>query len=107
LEGARALDEPGLNLKPCRLFLHGPGGSGKTFCMTEVVLPVVKAFCGERGVKALAATNSAARLIKGKTMHAASKLTRKQSLSAKALKPNSTAMVALQSEWGKYASDAR
>ena len=84
---------------PRRLFLHGPGGSGKTFCMTEVVMPVVKQFFGPLAVKAIAAANSAARLLKGKTMHAAGKLTRSQSLSAKKLKPNSRALKALQMEW--------
>ena len=28
------------------VFLHGPGGSGKTYCMTEVVLKVVTPFPG-------------------------------------------------------------
>ena len=48
-------------------FLHGPGGSGKTYCMTEVVLKVVRHFLGDTSVKAIAAHNSAARLLLGKT----------------------------------------
>ena len=82
-----------------RLFLHGPGGSGKTYCLTEVVMKVVAAFFGKRGVLAIAAANSAARLLRGKTMHAAGKLTRQQSLKARNLKPNSRAKRALQREW--------
>ena len=82
-----------------RLFLHGPGGSGKTYCLTEVVVKVVKRFFGDRGVKAIAAANSAARLLKGKTMHAAGKMSRKQSLEARKLRPNSRAKKALQREW--------
>ena len=82
-----------------RVFLHGPGGSGKTYCMTEVVLPVVRHFFGERGVKAIASSNSAARLLLGKTMHAAGKMTRGQSFKAKKLKPNCRAKKALVKEW--------
>ena len=82
-----------------RLFLHGPGGSGKTYCMTEVVVKVVRQFFGDRGVKAIAAANSAARLLRGKTMHAAGKMSRGQSLKAKHLRPNSKAKKALQAEW--------
>ena len=48
---------------------------------------------------AIAAANSGARLLRGKTMHAAGKLTRKQSLNARQLKPNSRAKQALQREW--------
>ena len=81
------------------VFLHGPGGSGKTHCMTEVVIKVVRHFLGERGAKAIAAQNSAARLLLGKTMHAAGKLNRKQSLKAKQLKPSSQKRRALETEW--------
>jgi hypothetical protein len=82
-----------------RLFLHGQGGSGKTYALTEVVIKEVLQFFGPRGVLAVAASNSAARLLRGKTMHAAGKLTRKQSLKARELKPNSRAKKALQREW--------
>ena len=81
------------------VFLHGPGGSGKTYCMTEVVVKTIRHFLGRRGVKAIAAHNSAARLLLGKTMHAAGKMTRQQSLKAKALKPNARARKALEKEW--------
>ena len=82
-----------------RVFLHGPGGSGKTYCMTEVVNKVVVRFFGHRGLKLVAAANSAARILGGKTMHAAAKLTRKQSLAASKLKPNSRAKKKLEAEW--------
>jgi len=82
-----------------RVFLHGPGGSGKTFCMTEVVVKVVRHFLGRRGVKAIAASNSAARLLLGKTMHQAGKMRRQQSLKAKNLRPDSKARKALEKEW--------
>ena len=81
------------------VFLHGPGGSGKTHCMTEVVIKVVRHFVGARGAKAIAAHNSAARLLKGKTMHAAGKMTRGQSMKAAELKPKSHARKALEAEW--------
>ncbi len=81
------------------VFLHGPGGSGKTYCMTEVVVKVVRHFLGRRGVKGIAAHNSAARLLLGKTMHAAGKMTRQQSLKAKHLKPKARARKALEAEW--------
>ena len=82
-----------------RVFLHGPGGSGKTFCMVEVTMKVIKMFFGQRAVKAIAAANSAARLLGGKTMHAAGKMTRQQSLQAKNLRPRKKAKDALTSEW--------
>ena len=82
-----------------RLFLHGPGGSGKTYCMTEVVAKIVRHFLGRRGLKAIAASNSAARLLLGKTMHQAGKMRRQQSLKAKHLKPDSRARKALETEW--------
>ena len=59
--------------------------------MTEVVNLVVRRFFGEEGVKAIASSNSEARLLAGKTMHAAGKMSRGQSLKAKKLKPNSRA----------------
>ena len=81
------------------VFLHGPGGSGKTFCVTEVVMKVVQKFFGEQAVQAIAAANSAARLLRGKTMHAAGKMTRQQSLKSKKLKPTKKAKDALTLEW--------
>jgi len=81
------------------VFLHGPGGSGKTYIMTEVVIPVVRQFFGHHGVKAIAPHNSAARLLLGQTMHSAGKMKREQSLKAGKLKPGSAAMKALRAEW--------
>ena len=81
------------------VFLHGPGGSGKTWCVTEVVLKVVRHFLGEQSVKAIAATNSAARLLRGKTMHASGKMKRGQSMKARQLKPNARSLRPLQREW--------
>ena len=99
LQETRGLAELSESIQRRRVFLHGPGGSGKTYCMTEVVIKVVRQFFGERGVKAIAAANAAARLLRGKTMHAAGKMTRSQSLKAKQLRPNSRAKKALQAEW--------
>ena len=79
-----------------QVLLHGQGGSGKTYCMTEVANKVFRAFLGNCGLKAIAAQNSSARLLLGKTMHAAGKMTRGQSLKAKALKPHSRARKALE-----------
>ena len=67
-----------------RCFFHGPGGSGKTWCLTEVVKPVYERFvpacsCG------VAAQNSAARLIEGVTMHHMAALSRGQLLSVRGL----------------------
>jgi hypothetical protein len=82
-----------------RVFLHGPGGSGKTFCVTEVIMKVVEKFFGPQAVQAIAAANSAARLLRGKTMHAAGKMTRQQSLKAVQLRPGKRAKDALTLEW--------
>ncbi|CAL1152198.1 unnamed protein product [Cladocopium goreaui] len=45
-----------------RIFLHGPGGSGKTYMLTRVMLPVYEHFL-PKASKGIAAQNSAARLI--------------------------------------------
>ena len=87
------------DIRARRVFLHGPGGSGKTFCVTEVVMKVVQMFFGLQAVQAIAYSNSAARLLKGKTMHAAGKMTRKNSLKAKHLRPTKKAKDALTLEW--------
>ena len=60
LANREGLAELSQGMRARRLFLHGPGGSGKTFCQTEVVIPVVRQFFGTKGVKAIAASNSAA-----------------------------------------------
>ena len=89
-----------------QLFLHGPGGSGKTYCVTEVVNKVILRFLGRRALKLVAAANSAARLLGGKTLHSVSKLTRAQSLASKKLKPNSKAKK-IGSRMGISASPSR
>lgn len=60
-----------------RIFLHGPGGSGKTYMLTRVILPVYEQFLPGAS-KGVAAQNSAARLIAGATFHYMSALTRGQ-----------------------------
>ena len=67
--------------------------------LTEVVIKVVTQFFWSKGVSAIATANSAARLLGGGTMHAAGKMTRKQSPKARRLKPTSRAKKALQREW--------
>ena len=83
-----------------RTFFHGPGGSGKTFSMTEVVLPVYQKFC-PGCARASAAQNSAARLIGGSTFHYMAALTRFQALTGK--KPSRPALRKLQMLWGGLA----
>ena len=51
-----------------RIFVHGPGGSGKTFMLNEVILPVYEEYLPGMS-KGVAAQNSAARLIGGSTFH--------------------------------------
>ena len=51
-----------------RLFLHGPGGSGKTYMLTQVTLPVYDRYLPGAS-KGVAAQNSAARLIRGATLN--------------------------------------
>ena len=79
-----------------RIFVHGPGGSGKTFMLKEVILPVYNEFLPgtTRGV---AAQNSAARLIGGSTFHHMAGLTRAQELLLQ--KPSKTKKEALQRKW--------
>ena len=49
-----------------RIFLPGPGGSGKTYMLTRVILPVYQHFLSKAS-KGIAAQNAAARLITGAT----------------------------------------
>ena len=58
------------NIKPARIFFHGIGGSGKTFCLLRVILPVFERYLPGQCRK-MAAQNSAARLLLGSTIHAA------------------------------------
>lgn len=79
-----------------RIFLRGPGGSGKTYMLTRVILPVYEHFL-PRASKGVAAQNSAARLIAGATLHYMSALTRSQDLSLQ--KPSRARLEALQRRW--------
>ena len=82
------------------MFFHGPGGSGKTYMLTEVVLPVYEQYLPScaRGV---AAQNSAARLIRGCTFHYLAGLTRNQALAIKT--PSKQRMAALVRRWARLA----
>ena len=57
-----------------RLLLVGGGGCGKTRIFNMVLVPLLEAFYGPQGVMKEASSNKAARLLRGKTMHAANKL---------------------------------
>ena len=83
-----------------RIFLHGPGGSGKTYFVNEVVLPVLGQFC-PGAFQAMASQNSAARLIGGATMHAMAAMTRNQALTTR--KPSRPAMEKLKKGWAGLA----
>ena len=57
-----------------RLLFVGGGGCGKTRIFNRVLVPLLDAFYGPRVVMKEASSNKAARLLHGKTMHAANKL---------------------------------
>ena len=57
-----------------RLLLVGGGGCGKTRIFNMVLVPLLEAFYGPQGAMKEASSNKAARLLHGKTMHAANKL---------------------------------
>ena len=79
-----------------RIFLHGPGGSGKTYMLTRVILPVYEHFL-PKASKGIAAQNSAARLITGATFHYMSALKRSAELGLQ--KPSRDRMQALERRW--------
>ena len=79
-----------------RIFLHGPGGSGKTYMLTRVILPVYEHFL-PRASKGIAAQNSAARLITGSTFHYMAALTRGQDMGLQ--KPTRARRDALRRRW--------
>ena len=83
-----------------RIFVHGPGGSGKTFMLKEVILPVYEEYLpgASRGI---AAQNSAARLIGGSTFHHMAGLTRGQELLFQ--KPSKSKKEAIQKKWARLA----
>ena len=63
-----------------RLLLVGGGGCGKTRIFNKVLVPLLEEFYGPQSVMKEASSNKAARLLHGKTMHAANKLTGNSSL---------------------------
>ena len=83
-----------------RIFVHGPGGSGKTFMLNEVILPVYEEYLPGMS-KGVAAQNSAARLIGGSTFHHMAGLGRKQDLLLK--KPTRDRREALRKKWRRVA----
>ena len=83
-----------------RMFFHGPGGSGKTYFVNEVVLPTYKKYC-PNATRAFAARNSAARLIGGATFHYMGSLLRQQVLTRK--KPSPKLIQKLQLLWSHLA----
>ena len=60
-------------IKPMRVFAHGAGGSGKTYCITKVIVVVYETYLPGH-CRMQASQNSAARLLRGNTMHAAAGL---------------------------------
>ena len=56
-----------------RLLLVGGGGCGKTRIINKVLVPLLEAFYGSQGVLEEASSHKAARLLHGKTIHAANK----------------------------------
>jgi len=92
----------------CRqAFFHGPGGSGKTFFMTKVVLPVYRRYAPQC-IREAASQNSAARLIRGCTFHFLAVLGRSQSYHER--KPTDKLMLRLKMLWNHlvlfYADEA-
>ncbi len=79
-----------------RMFLHGPGGSGKTYVVTKVVLRVYERFC-PGCTRASAAQNSAARLIGGATFHYMARLQRNQALTG--ARPSRQTIIKLRMLW--------
>jgi hypothetical protein len=58
-----------LGVKPVSIFGHGAGGSGKTYCVSSVIAPVYEHYLPGHS-RRQASQNSAARLMRGQTMHA-------------------------------------
>ena len=83
-----------------RIFIHGPGGSGKTFMLNEVILPVYEEYLPGMS-KGVAAQNSAARLIGGSTFHHMAGVGRKQDPFLK--KPSRDRREALRRRWRRVA----
>ena len=79
-----------------RLFLQGPGGSGKTWCVNKVIAQTYRRYL-PGSVVCFASQNSSARLISGNTMHYMAAMTRHQSLTKG--KPSKAAVEKLQKLW--------
>ena len=84
-------------VSPVRVFGHGAGGSGKTFCLTRVVLPVYEQFMPGQCCRQ-AAQNSAARLIQGETMHSRAGLLRQAKFTME--EPSRKIKEKLRKTWG-------
>ena len=82
---------------PVRVFAHGAGGSGKTYCLTKVVMAVFQWFMPGQCRKQ-ASTNSAARLIAGDTMHACAGLLKSAKFTAE--EPSRKVQNKLKTTWG-------
>jgi hypothetical protein len=72
VKGARAGQPDGGSevptVRPIRIFLGGPGGSGKSECI-DIAGRMLEHFFGEGSKRVLAASNSAARGVCGETVH--------------------------------------
>ena len=79
-----------------RIFAHGPGGSGKTFTLKEVILPVYNELLYRRRPRGRC-PKLAARLRGGSTFHHMAGLTQAQKLLLQ--KPSKTKKEALQRKW--------
>ena len=56
------------SLRPMRIFLDGPGGAGKSECI-DIAGRMIDYFFGAGSIRTLAASNSAARGVRGDTVH--------------------------------------
>eukprot|EP00435_Cladocopium_sp_Y103_P072169 s366_g39.t1 len=79
-----------------RLYLHGPGGSGKTFMLNRIIIPVYEEYLPGT-TRGLAAQNSAARLIGGATFHYMAGLGRGDLLRLD--KPDKKRLASMQQKW--------
>jgi len=85
-------------VSPMRIFGHGAGGSGKTFCLTQVVLPTYDWFMPGQ-CRRQASQNAAARLIEGETMHARAGLTKNAKFTLE--EPSRKLKDKLKNAWGQ------
>ena len=68
----------------------GGGGCGKTTILNKILIPLFRAYFGPRGCILTAPSNKAARLIKGRTIHATQGMTPDNSLRTAALRLSGT-----------------